>query len=134
VLKGDVEAKSLARLATLIALPVFQAAFCRYVDAEQWQSLTRMVAVSVGVFVPWDDLLDEEKEDRELYDLLHSHLQAQAPEKLLLLCACLLLAYEANQVVRFSGETPGLDFVLGRKPEVQPELEEESEESNAKKD
>jgi ParB/RepB/Spo0J family partition protein len=127
VLKTDVEDRSLNRLATLIALPVLQAAFCRYVDGEQWASLTRTVGASVGIFVPWDDLLDDEKGDFELYEMLSGQLEAQAPEKLLLLCACLLLAYEANQVVRFSGETPGIDFALGLTPARQTELEEDHE-------
>jgi hypothetical protein len=108
-------------------LPVLQAAFCRYVDPEQWRVLARTIIVNCGAFMPWDDLLDAEKEDGELYAELHAQLQAQAPERLLLLCACLLLSYEANQVVRYGGETPGIDFVLGRKPEQQGELDENLE-------
>ena len=83
-------------------------------------------AANVGVFVPWDDLLDEDKEDGELYESAAAANWKRRHRKLLLLCACLLLAYEANQVVRFGGETPGMDFVLGRKPEIQVELGEES--------
>ena len=127
VLKADVEAKDFKRLAMLLTLPVFRAEFCRYVDEEQWQSLTRLVGSNVGVFVPWDDVLDGDKEDLELYDLLSGQLATQAPERYLLLGVCLLLAYEANQVVKFGGETPGIDFVLGRKPAQQQELEEETE-------
>jgi ParB/RepB/Spo0J family partition protein len=128
-LQAEIAEQNLSRVTTLLALPVLQAAFCRYMDPEQWQALARTVAVNAGVFVPWDDLLDEETADGELYELLMGQLEAQKPEKLLLLCACLLLAYEANQVVRFGGETPGIDFVLSRKPEQQRELEEQEESS-----
>lgn len=124
VLQADVENRNWSRLATLLSLPVLQAQFCRYVDEEQWQNLTRTVASSLGVLVPWEELLYSDQEDGELYALLHAQLETQAPEKLLLLCASLLLAYEANQTVRFGGETPGLNFVLGRQPAQQIELDE----------
>jgi len=151
ILHADIEAHALTRLATILALPVLQAEFCRYVDSEQWGSLARTVGTSVGVSVPWHDLLDGEKEPAELYALLQeqfqtqrqlkaeAHLEAEAdletegdlkaqePEQLLLLCVCLLLAYEAQQTVRFGGETPLLDFVLGHSRTEQPELEEQLE-------
>lgn len=141
MLQNDVEAQDLKRIATLLALPICQAAFCRYVDAEQWQALARGVSTQIGVFLPWNDLLEDEEEHLELYRQIYGQLETQTPERLLLLASCLLLAYEANQVVRFGGETPGIDFVLGRKPAEQTSLEdheeqpdEQSEETNFKED
>jgi ParB/RepB/Spo0J family partition protein len=122
-LKADMETRALGRVATLIALPILQMAFGRYGDGEAWANLARTVSASLGVYVPWDDLLDHEKPDGELYALLREPVEGESPEQLLLLCACLLLAYEANGAVRFAGETPRIDFVLGRTEATPPELD-----------
>ncbi|HXI15562.1 MAG TPA: hypothetical protein VNM48_04260 [Chloroflexota bacterium] len=87
-------------------------------DFESWSLLVRQVVQELEIVVPWQTLCDPDAEEADIMSVL----QEVPAADVLLLTGCLWLAIEANTAVRFGGETPDLDLVLGRSAGTQTEL------------
>lgn len=124
LLEGEVSQQDASDIKTskvvlLLVLPVLQGQrLAFYGDPEDWQQLVRQVGKELGLFLPWDELFDSDNDQAGQFALL----QEMEPVQLLLLAACLLLAHEASQLIRFGGESPGLSYVLGHDRLQQLEL------------
>ncbi len=112
--------------AALLALPIVRGEFLRWGDRESWRTLVQQIALEVKVHLPWNEIFEPEQSEFQPFTLL----QDVAPRELLLFAACLVLAHEAREAVRFGGETPQLHFVLGMAPAEQPELDTSDSEAS----
>jgi hypothetical protein len=109
--EGD---NDLRRVTALIATPILRSMYDENGYVESWRQGVEQIAEELGVSV-LDDFLNADAEI-EAYAALDNAMQnGCAPSRVLLLCACLMLAGEARTAIRFIRETPGLDFVLETK-------------------
>jgi ParB/RepB/Spo0J family partition protein len=121
-LLADAENADLRRLAVLIAGPILRSMYDEHGYVESWRQGVEQIAEELEVSV-LEDFLNADTEG-EAYAALDSAMQnGCAPERVLLLCACLMLADEARTAIRFVRETPGLDFVTGAGSSQQIELD-----------
>lgn len=126
-LLADVENGDLRRTVILLALPILRSLYDEYGYAENWRQGVEQIAEELNVSLLQDFLAAES--EAQAYAALDGAMQAGcAPERVLLLCAVLLLAQEAQTAIRYIRETPGLDFVLENKQHL---LEPDDETSNA---
>ena len=131
-LQDELEAPSAHKLSVLLCALVLRTG-ARYGNAEAWETLARAVARELGIVLPWDELFSAYDEASTLGALeraigahdaeLDPDAGAPAPQRLLLFASALLLADEAQTAVRFGGETPRLNFVIGAQHAEQRELE-----------
>jgi ParB family chromosome partitioning protein len=89
----------------------------------EWLDRTQEVVETLGIVLPWDDLLDCAPDEGTALPIL----KRTDPGQLLLLTACLLLAQETEQAIDYDIPTPALDFVLNRSNRPQPELLDDPE-------
>jgi ParB family chromosome partitioning protein len=111
-----------SKTAALLTLPIVRGDFLRYGDQGAWRSLVQQVGLEVKVHLPWNELFESDAAQRSKSQA-YTLLEDVPPHRLLLFAACLILAHEAQNVVRFGGETPQLCFVLGLTPSQQSELD-----------
>ncbi len=123
VLSEERKAGEWHKIVPLLVLPVLQGHYLRYGDPEAWQNMAQQVGREVSISLPWEALFDSPGEQTDVLALL----QEVEPADLLLFAACLLLAQEAREAVRFGGPTPHLGFVLGQTEAHQPELPDEED-------
>lgn len=117
---GGTDGNEGSRIAALLALPVVKGRRMGFFgDPDDWKEMVQQVGKELGLLLPWDELFDPETGAAREFALL----TAMEPVQLLLLSACLLLAQEASQVIRFGGDAPALNFVLGHDRVRQLELE-----------
>jgi ParB/RepB/Spo0J family partition protein len=120
-LTGDVVTGDLRRITVLIALPILRSMYDENGYVESWRQGVEEIAKELEVSV-LEDFLNAEDESEACAALDQAMQKGCAPQKVLLLCALLLLAQEARTAIRFIRETPGLDFVNGAVGEQQGEL------------
>lgn len=104
-------------------MPIIFGGHLRYGERETWPGLVEQIGRDLKIPLPWAELFDDEGDEAGAYALL----QAVPSHELLRFAACLLLSQEAREAIRFGGETPHLDFVLGHTSVQQHELKEEDE-------
>ena len=104
-------AAGFALLTAFLAWPLLRGE-CRsyYTEPEKWRAFVQGIALQLEIELPWALVLEREMELNEGLKTLQS---VEAPQ-LLLLCAALGLAQEAESAIRFASPTPQLDAVLGR--------------------
>lgn len=105
--------------AALLIWPILRLEYRSYIQPDAWCSFVQGIAAHLEIELLWSEILDREK---PLQSGL-KQLQAVEPEMLLRLGAGLILAQEAETAIRYAGETPQLDSVLGREASRQTELE-----------
>jgi ParB-like chromosome segregation protein Spo0J len=120
-LLADVQNADLRRLAVLIAIPVLRSMYDENGYIESWRQGVEQIAEELDVSV-LEDFLNADTESEAYVALETAMRNGCPPEKVLLLCACLMLADEARTAIRFIRETPGLDFVNGAAGKQQGEL------------
>jgi len=121
VLRAEQQSGACYKIAALLTLPVLIGRHRSYSDPAAWEGLVRQVGQELSIFLDWETLLDFETDEAATLALL----QEVEPDRLLLFAACLLLAQEASETVRYGGDTPCLHHVLGLEETHQPELAEE---------
>lgn len=113
-LLNDVTNGDTRRLTVLVVLPILRSLYHEYGYVQSWREGVKEIANELEV-----PLLEEfvsSEDDGEAYAALDAAMrQDVAPEKMFLLCACLLLAEEAREAIRFLRETPSLNYVLEAK-------------------
>ncbi len=112
-----------ARMVSLLVWPVLRGEYRAYIEPEKWRAFVQGIAAQLETPLPWATVLDREA---ELGEGLKA-LQTVKPQSLLLLCAALNLAQEAESAIRFASPTPQLDAVLGRETPRQIEFAAEDE-------
>lgn len=110
--------------AALLIWPILRLEYRSYIQPDAWQSFVQGIAANLEIELPWSQILDRET---PLQSGL-KQLQAVEPQMLLRLGAGLILAQEAETAIRYAGETPQLDIVLGREVACQTELEPSDDE------
>jgi ParB family chromosome partitioning protein len=125
-LLADVEKNDLRRLTVVLATPLLRTMYDQNGYVESWRQGVAEIAEELEALV-LDEFLDAEEENEACNALDNALQQGLRPDKLLLLCALLMLAEEARTAIRFIRETPGLDFVLETRQqslkEALPELD-----------
>ena len=115
--------KGFARMVSLLVWPHLRGESRAYMEPEKWRAFVQGIAAQLETELPWATVLDRET---ELSEGLKA-LQTVKPECLLLLCAALNLAQEAESAIRFACPIPQLDAVLGRETPRQIEFAAEDE-------
>ena len=120
-LKSDGQGDALT--AALLVWPVLRGEGRPYVQPEAWRAFVQSIAAHLEIEEPLDALFDRET---SVPDGL-KRLQAIPSKQLLRLGASVILGTEAQTAVRFAGETPQLDAVLGRETALQTEFDPDGE-------
>lgn len=110
--------------AALLVWPILRGESRPYIQPEAWRSFVQSIASHLEIELPLGSILDREV---GLTDGL-KRLQSLPPELLLRLGASVILGTEAQTAVRFAGETPQLDVVLGREAALQTEFAADADE------
>ena len=116
-------APGFALMTALLVWPVLRGDSRSYVEPQQWQAFVSGIAAQLEIELPWATVLDRATEWSEGYKAL----QSVKPESLMLLCASLMLAQEAESAIRFASPTPHLDAIQGRQTPRQTEFETDDE-------
>jgi hypothetical protein len=125
----DVESKDLRRIVIFIALPILRSMYDEHGYIESWRAGVEEIAHELEVSV-LDDFLNADTESEAYTALDQATQEGLEPEKILLLCACLMLADEARAAIRFIRETPGLDYILENKQTaLEPDESKEPEQT-----
>ena len=127
VLGQEAESGTWNKIALLLARPVLFGHAYHYGNPDVWITLVRQVARELDILLPWEKVFDAETDDAETL----AQLAEIEPNRLLHFVACLMLAHEAQEAIRFASVTPDLDLVLGRTSVNQPELPGEETETPA---
>jgi ParB/RepB/Spo0J family partition protein len=120
-LGAEVESGELRRIAVLVAVPILRSMYDELGYVESWRQGVEQIAEELGISV-MEEFLNADTESDACAALDQAMRNGCAPQKVLLLCVCLMLADEARTAIRFIRETPGLDFVNGAAGEQQGEL------------
>jgi ParB/RepB/Spo0J family partition protein len=122
-LAQELQNHDMRRLAALLAIPLLHSMYDEFGYEESWRDGIEEVAKELDIPIV-DAFLDAEGESEAYAALYEAMAEDGTTEKVLLLCACLLLAVEARISVHQPRATPALDFVLERVDgaEINPEL------------
>jgi ParB/RepB/Spo0J family partition protein len=118
---GQQESGDERTIVSLLAYPSVLVDQYSYRGTEPGLSFMRQIGDDLAVELPWESLFDEEVKPAQALQMFQ---QADA-RRLLLYLACLLLAEEAAEAVRYARETPLIDAVLGRTDANQVTMEED---------
>ena len=125
---SDPEQETNVSWAALALWPMVKGVHLRYGELQSWNELGEQVARELSLDLPWQLWQDDETSTSQLL----TELKQIETSDLLRFFGALLLAQEASNAIRYSGETPLLSAVLGHQTATQGEFSDSQEEEPSK--